>query len=76
MVVKVKKTVRFETRIPQGLGERIAACRAEYKRQGEVINLSATVVDFLEKETRKMERELRKKNNKFLVGQKDLELDN
>jgi len=74
MVVKVKKTVRFETRIPEGLGERIAACRAEYKRQGEVINLSATVVEFLEKETRKMERELRKKNPDYEHKQQELSL--
>lgn len=75
MIKKVETSKRFQARIPASLMDRIEACRDAYARQGIKVNVSAAVQDFLEKETRRMEKEIKQMNPNFVPGQKQEELD-
>jgi len=74
MVKKVNKTVLMSIRVPSDLKQKIDDLRAEYKRQGINVNLNSTLIEMLEKEVKKMQKEVREKNPTFEFNQEELKL--
>jgi len=74
MVKKIEASKRFQARIPASLMQKIEDCRTEYARQGLKINMSAAVQTFLEREVKRMEKELRQANPDFEPGQSEMDL--
>jgi len=73
----VKKAITYKKvtiSVPEDLMKRFNNCRDEYKRQNMKINLSAEITAHLEKEVKRMEKELRKENPHFLHGQESLDI--
>jgi len=64
----------MSVKLPIELKDRMDACRTEYARQGGKISINGAIVAFIEREVKKMEKELRAKNPKFDFGQEELDL--
>jgi len=64
----------MSVKLPVPLKEKMDDCRKEFARQGLEINVNATIVTFLEREVRRMEKELRNKNPKFEAGQTEMDI--
>jgi len=74
MVAKVSKTKLMSLKVPVELKDKLDNCRREFLRQGMEINVNSTLVVLLEREVKRMEKELRLKNPNFEHDQQELDV--